>query len=72
MSIYDMGNASNEARLQNIMRLKRAVKNGQVVTVKSAMNMFGYTRNTIIKWAVDGQVPLYDTEKHQWIGGKAN
>lgn len=62
-----MANASNEAREQNLMRLKRAYKEGKVVTVKSACDYFGYSEPTIIKWCKDAQVPLIDTKRKRYV-----
>ena len=67
MSLYDMTNASNEAREQNLMRLKRAYKEGKVVTVKSACDYFGYSEPTIIKWCKDAKVPLIDTKRKRYV-----
>lgn len=67
LSLYDMANASNEAREQNLMRLKQAYREGKVVTVKSACDYFGYTEATIIKWCKDAKVPLIDTKRHRYV-----
>ena len=62
MSLNDMANASNERRLQTVMRLKQMFRRQQVVTVMSAMQKFGVTRTTILKYCRSGDIPLLDTE----------
>jgi hypothetical protein len=67
MSLNDMANASNERRLQTIMRLEQMFRKQQVVTVMAAMQSFGVTKNTILKYCRSGDIPLFDTEKHMTV-----
>lgn len=60
VSLSDMANASNEAREQNIMKLRRLFELQEVCTVKSASLRFGYRESTIRKWCRDGDIPLMD------------
>ncbi len=67
MSLSNMGLASNEAKEQRIMRLRNDFNRGDVYTVKSVMQKTGYSRSTIIKWAKQGNIPLYDERKKQSV-----
>ena len=67
MALSDMATASNEKREQRIMQLRRLFDLRHVTTVASAVQKFGYSKNTIIKWAKDGNIPLYDTEKQDYV-----
>lgn len=58
LALSDLANASNERRLQDIMRLRRLFDDQEVVSVSSAAKRFGYSEKTIIKWCVDGDIPL--------------
>lgn len=60
MSLSDMATSSNEAREQRIMRLRQLFLHGKLVTVQSAVNYFGLTRTTIVKYCLDGDIPLVD------------
>lgn len=62
MALSNMANASNEKRQQNIMRLRKAFDTKQVMTVKAASQLFGYTEVTIRKWCRDGDIPLADPD----------
>lgn len=62
MSLSDMANASNEAREQNIMKLRRLFEQQEVCTVKAASLKFGYRASTIRKWCRDGNIPLMDPD----------
>ena len=62
MSLSDLANASNERRLQNIMQLRRLFDDKVVVSVKSASKKFGYTEKTIVKWCIDGDIPLCNSD----------
>lgn len=53
-----MGDASSLKRLKRIHQLQVDFHHGDVLTVKSAVNRYGYRRATIEKWAKDGDVPL--------------
>ena len=65
MSLTNMGLAANEAKEQRIMRLRNAFNHGDVYTIKSVMQKTGYSRATIIKWAKQGNIPLFDEQKQQ-------
>lgn len=67
MALSDLATASNEKREQRIMQLRRLFDLKHVATVASAVQKFGYSQNTIIKWAKDGNIPLYDTEKQDYV-----
>lgn len=58
MSLTDMALASNEAREQRIMKLRRDFNNKKYITVQSVVNGTGYVYNTVLKWAIDGNIPL--------------
>lgn len=60
MGLYDMANASNEMREQNIMRLRNLFDHGYIMTVLAAHQRLGYTEATIKKWCRDGDIPLID------------
>lgn len=62
-----MANASNERRLQTIMRLEQLFRKRQVVTVMSAMQFLGVTKTTVLKYCRSGDIPLFDTEKHATV-----
>lgn len=53
-----MGLSQNEVREENIMMLRNQFNLGKVITVKSATKSFGYTKQTIISWAKQGNIPL--------------
>ena len=55
-----MGDASSLKRLKRIHQLQLDFRDGYVLTVASAVKKYGYRRNTIIKWAKEGNVPLVD------------
>lgn len=63
MSLTDMALSSNERREQNILCLRRAFNDQQVITVQSAVLWSGYSRQTVIKWAKDGDIPLFDEQQ---------
>lgn len=58
-----MGLASNEAKEQRILLLKKWFNNQEVITLQSAVKKTGYTEATIRKWAIQGDIPLWDTAK---------
>ena len=66
-SLSNMATSSNEKREQRIMRLRRMFDDGEVATVMSAVNKFGYSYATIVKWCKDGNIPLLDTEKGSYV-----
>lgn len=66
-SLSNMATSSNEKREQRIMRLRRMFDDGEVATVMSAVNKFGYSYGTIVKWCKDGNIPLLDTEKGSYV-----
>lgn len=59
MSLYSMGTASNEKKLQRILKLKKAQREGQCYTVEAAVDLFGLSERTIISYAKEGNIPLY-------------
>ena len=63
MSLYSMGTASNEKKLQRIFKLKKAQKEGQCYTVEAAAELFGLSERTIISYAKEGNIPLYYKSK---------
>lgn len=67
MGLTNMGLAANEAKEQRIMRLRNAFNYGDVYTIKSVMQKTGYSRATIIKWAKQGNIPLFDERKKQTV-----
>ena len=67
MSLTDMALSSNERREQNILRLRRAFNHRQVITVQSAVLWSGYSRQTVIKWAKDGDIPLFDEQQNDSV-----
>lgn len=62
-----MATSSYEKRQQRIMQLRRLFDLQKVATVKSAMDKFGYSYTTIIKWCKDGDIPLFDTDKNDYV-----
>lgn len=67
MSLSNMANASNENRNQHIMQLKQDFNKCLVTTLESAHQRYGYTKPTIRKWAIDGNIPLFDPDKHDYV-----
>lgn len=63
----NMGLASNEKRIQNIMRLQKAFRNQEVTTVASAVRKYGYTQHTIISWCEEGNIPLWNSETNSSV-----
>lgn len=66
-SLSNMATSSNEKREQRIMQLRRLFNEGKVATVKSAMDKFGYSYSTVVKWCKDGDIPLFDTQKKDYV-----
>lgn len=64
MALSDMALASNERREQNIIQLRNMFNQQKVVTLASAVKVTGYTANTIKKWCVDGNIPLFIDNDH--------
>lgn len=64
MALSDMALASNERREQNIMQLRNMFNQQKVVTLASAVKATGYTANTIKKWCLDGNIPLFIDNDH--------
>lgn len=60
MSLSTMSNASNERRLQAIMRLRVAFSHQEVVTVASAAERFSVSEKTALSYAKEGDIPLLD------------
>ena len=61
MSTLDnMAHASNERRNQNIMKLRQAFNDEKYNTISQAAKGTGYTYQTVKKWAIDGDIPLFD------------
>lgn len=59
MSLNDLATASNEKRLQNIMRLQAGFRRQEFYTVSAAAKALGgYSYNTVLRWAKEGDVPL--------------
>lgn len=79
MSLNDLATASNERRLQNIMRLQVGFRRQEFYTVAAAAkSLGGYSYNTVLKWAKEGNVPLIgnnnkpvvpltDENKPEWL-----
>lgn len=59
--LTSMGTASNEKREQRIMQLRVDFRKQKVITVASAAAAYGYSENTIRKWAKDGKIPLLES-----------
>lgn len=59
--------ASNEARNQRIIQLRQAFAKQQIITVESAVKQTGYTRTTVISWAKQGNIPLWDAKRKQSV-----
>lgn len=57
-----LGNSSNEAREQRIMKLRNDFSNGTLVTVASVREKLGYAESTIISWAKSGNIPLIKSD----------
>ena len=64
MGLNELANASYEKRMQRIMRVRRWFDNQEAVTVSAVMAKTGYARQTIIKWAKDGDIPLFLDNNH--------
>lgn len=59
MSLSDMANASYERRQQRIMQVRRWFDDCETVTVAAVCQRTGYAKSTVIKWAKDGNIPLF-------------
>lgn len=64
-----LGGNSELEKLRRISKLKDAVKAGKVITVTSAAQFMGRSRNTVISYAIEGGFLLLDDEKKEWVGG---
>ena len=53
--------SSNEKREQRIMLLRAKYNDEKYNTVEDVVNDTGYTDKTVRKWAIDGNIPLIDT-----------
>lgn len=62
-ALSNMALASNERKERNIIQLRQLFDYGKVYTVASAQKKLGYTRQTILRWCREGNIPLVDTEK---------
>lgn len=58
MSLEDMAQASEEKKLQRIMRLRNDFNHRKVITLRSAVARYGYSLPTVKKWAKQGNIPL--------------
>ena len=58
--LTNMGLSSNEAKEQRIMKLRRDFNDKKVITVQGAVEKTGYSAATIIKYAKEGEIPLWD------------
>lgn len=65
MSLDNLANASNERRLQTIMRVRNDFKKGICRTVKSACIKYVVSETTMKKYCKDGNIPMWDTQKNQ-------
>lgn len=59
MSLEIMASASNEKKLQRIMILRRNFLEGKCYTVEAASQLMGLSTATIVKYAKEGNIPLY-------------
>ncbi|MGX5378221.1 hypothetical protein ACWCL1_08260 [Ligilactobacillus sp. LYQ135] len=59
MSLSLMANASYEKRQQRIMQTRRWFDDREAITVASVSQKTGYAESTVIKWAKDGNIPLF-------------
>lgn len=59
MSLDSMGNASNEKRLQRIMKLRRDFNNQEILTVRAAMDKYMLSEKTILQYCKEGNIPLW-------------
>lgn len=62
-TINFLGTSSNEKKTQNIMKLRSDFQKREVVTVLSAVKKYGYTEETIIRWAKEGDIPIFHNGK---------
>ncbi|OYP91319.1 hypothetical protein [Ligilactobacillus salivarius] len=53
--------SSNEKREQRIMLLRAKYNDEKYNTIEDVVNDTGYTDKTVRKWAIDGNIPLIDT-----------
>lgn len=65
MSLDNLANASNERRLQTIMKVRRDFNEGIIKTVKSGAVKYVVSENTMLKYCKDGDIPMWDTKKNQ-------
>ena len=65
--LTNMGLSSNEAKEQRIMKLRRDFNDKKVITVQGAVAKTGYSAATIIKYAKEGEIPLWDNKKNESV-----
>lgn len=65
--LTNMGLSSNEAKEQRIMKLRRDFNDKKVITVQGAVEKTGYSAATIIKYAKEGEIPLWDNKKNESV-----
>lgn len=64
-----LGLESSLGKDERIFKLKSAVSAGKVVTVDSACKYLGLkTRKTIIEYAIEGKIELFDEINKKWVG----
>lgn len=63
----EFGLVSNENKELRILKLKRDFQEQKVITIKSAQKATGLTRPTIIKYAKEGNIPLWDEKRKESI-----
>lgn len=59
-SLRNLAMSSNEAKEQRIMKLRKMFHNQEVITVGSAVKKTGFSRQTVVKWCKQGDIPLWD------------
>lgn len=64
MALSDLANASYEKRQQRIMQVRRWFDDQEAVTIAAVREKTGYAESTIIKWAKDGNIPLFLDNDH--------
>lgn len=66
-SLTNLGLGSNEAKEQRILKLRKMFFDQEVITVSSAVKKTGFTRQTIVRWCKQGNVPLWDDKKNKSV-----
>ncbi|MCC4371891.1 hypothetical protein LMB49_10865 [Limosilactobacillus reuteri] len=66
-SLNNLGIGSNEAKEQRIIKLRNMFRKQEIITVGSAVKKTGFTRQTVINWCKQGDIPLWDENTNKSV-----